>query len=294
MKIKKIPYVNLKKCLINLSKKRMERIKLSKRIKSVILGTLLGDAALNIQKNFKNARFQMRHGHVQKEYFDWKVQILKSLGTEKAVHFQEPDGYQKKKHVGKWHFQTRALPELTQIFEIVCSSKKRKQIKRSWLNHLTKESLMVLWLDDGSLLRKKGVLCTEGFSKKENLILSKYLKQVWKIDTNVIPILKKRNLPTPLVLSNKGVGRFHHPSVEREVEQEQRFYYRIRINTTNLTKFFRLIIPFIPCASMVYKVCIDYVDPELKQRWISILKQQLPQFSKKILEVYANRVSLKK
>ena len=46
----------------------------------------------------------MRHGHVQKEYFDWKVQILKSLSTEKAVHFQEPDGYQKKKHVGKWHF----------------------------------------------------------------------------------------------------------------------------------------------------------------------------------------------
>lgn len=263
--------VNVRRYWINLSNKKMENLNLSPKIKSVLLGTLLGDGSLNIQNNYKNARFQMRHGNVQKEYFDWKVKILKELATEKSVHFQKP--YQKEHSTGKWHFQTRALPTLTQLYEIVCSSNKHnkiKQVKRSWLNHLTRESLMVLWLDDGSLLKKKGILCTEGFSKKENLILSKYLKQVWKIDSKVV---KQKKAPLPV-----------------EVGQEKKKYYRIRINATNLTKFFKLIIRYIPCGSLVYKVCIDYVEPELKQRWISILKQQLPQFSQEIDKVYANRL----
>ena len=34
----------------------------------VILGSVLGDGSLKIQKNYKNARLQIRHSVVQKEY----------------------------------------------------------------------------------------------------------------------------------------------------------------------------------------------------------------------------------
>ena len=44
---------------------------------------------------------------------------------------------------------------------------------------LTPLSLMVWWLDDGSLIvnSRKGVFCTEGFNYQDLTVLSRYLKK---------------------------------------------------------------------------------------------------------------------
>jgi hypothetical protein len=236
-------------------------------VKMILLGTLLGDGSLSIQKNYANARFQMRHSSMQKKWFDWKSEALASLGTNKAIHFQKPDGFQRSRPAnhppnepwGKWHFQTRALPELTKIYDVVRKGKK-KNVQRSWLNHLDARALMVWWCDDGGLTSKlkKGHISTHGFTLGEIKILSKYLKVVWNLD-NII-------------------GKVHKKNVE---------YYVIRLNTTNLKKLIRLIAPFIPVASMVYKLCVGYVDRELQQRWISELKGLVPsEFASKVDQFY--------
>lgn len=182
---------------VNLTRKRLSRIKLEKQVKMVLLGTLLGDGSLGIYANFSNARFQMRHSVKQTEWFNWKASVLKDLGTEKSIHLQKADGFQVNSATspkGKWHFQTRALPVLTELLDII-SKKGKKYVKREWLNQLTAEALAVWWLDDGSLVknRKNGIFCTQGFSLKENKVLSSYLKVVWGVQTKVTKATQKKN-----------------------------------------------------------------------------------------------------
>lgn len=253
---------------INLTRKRLSRIKLEKQVKMVLLGTLLGDGSLGIYDNYSNARFQMRHSVKQTEWFNWKASVLKDLGTEKGIHFQKADGFQVNKGSatspqGKWHFQTRALPVLTELLDII-SKKGKKYVKREWLNQLTAEALAVWWLDDGSLVknRKNGIFCTQGFSLKENKVLSSYLKVVWGVQTKVTKATQKKNAP----ISNQ---------------------YVLRLNTENLRSFLKIIMPFIPVSSMIYKCCVDDIDIELQQRWISEMKRTLPQFSVEIDRIYA-------
>lgn len=252
-----------------LSRKRFSQINLDSQVKMVLLGSLLGDGSINIQKNYANARFQMRHSVKQEGWFNWKVSILSSLATDNAVHKQVPNGFQinSKNPAGKLHFQTKALPVLTEIFKVVQKGGK-KYIKRSWLNHLNAEALMVWWLDDGSLVKncKNGIFSTHGFSEKEVKILSQYLKRVWGI----------------------------HTTLSRTKTKE---FIVLRLNTTNLVKFLRIIMPYVPVESMLYKLCIGYVDREHQQRWISEMKQAFKykkrelkfSFEKKIEEIYELR-----
>lgn len=236
---------------VNLSNKILKNIPLSDSCVSIILGSLLGDGSLKIHKNYKNARFKFRHSVVQKDYFDWKISMLQEISSEKSCILQKPDGFSSNR---KLLYQSRALESLTCIYKII-QSKNKIDIKRKWLNHLTPLSLAIWWLDDGSLIsnKRKGVLCTDGFSKDSVDLLSRYLSVVWGISTRVAPI--------------SGVNRKF---------SKQDIYYRLWFSTTELQKFLRIILPYIPTPSCVSKVMIHSKDLELQQRWISEVKLALP------------------
>lgn len=239
---------------VNLSKKILKNILLSDSCVSIILGSLLGDGSLKIHKNYKNARFKFRHSIVQKDYFYWKASMLQEISSEKSCIIQKPDGFSINR---KLLYQSRALESLTSIYTIT-QSKNKIEIKRKWLNHLTSLSLAIWWLDDGSLIsnRRKGVLCTDGFSKDSVELLSRYLYVVWGVSTRVAPI------------SSAGL---------KFAKQDK--YYRLWFSTTELKKFLRIILPHIPTQSCIAKVMIHYKDLELQQRWISEVKAALPTMS---------------
>jgi hypothetical protein len=238
---------------VNLTKKILKNIPLSDSCVSIILGSILGDGSLKIHKKYKNARFKFRHSITQKDYFEWKVSMLKQISSENSVIIQKPDGFSTNQ---KLLYQSRALESLTTIYSRTYSHN-TIEIKRSWLNHLTPLSLAIWWLDDGSLIsnKRKGVLCTDGFSKDFVEILSKYLFVVWGI--------------TARVASVSGKNR----KLSKQTE-----YYRLWFSTTELKKFLRIILPYIPTQSCLSKVMITYKDLELQQRWISEVKTALPLF----------------
>lgn len=229
---------------INLSRKKLSLISLSDQCKAIIYGSLLGDGSLQLQKNYKNARFYIRHSIVQEEYFLWKVNALQEIASDRSIQMSERSGYGLNKSL---LFQSRALPQLTEIHDIT-HDKNRLLIQRRWLNHLTPLSLAVWWLDDGSLIsnNRKGVLCTDGFDEKSVLLLARYLKVVWDVDAHVGPIVRHRE--------------------DRHYSKE--VYYRLWFGTEELKKFLRIILPAIP-ACMVRKVLLLYKDAEFQQRWIS-------------------------
>jgi hypothetical protein len=226
---------------------KAKNIDISERQKSILLGTLLGDGSLGIYTGYRNALFQMRHSIVQTDWFHWKAKELSTLATDKAIHVQKPDGYSTKP---KLHFKTRALPSLTALYNSLYAN--GKNFKSSWLEDLNALSLMVWWLDDGSKIGeggRKGRLNTQGFGYENNLILRRYFKRRWDISCAVASYI-----------------------------QEGTTYYYLYFQPNDFKKYLRIIMPYIPVSSMVYKAFLRYNDRALQERWISEMKAAMPQF----------------
>lgn len=240
---------------------------LSKNTRDIILGSLLGDGSIAINKKYINARFSFRHSFKQKNYFFWKVNQLKEISSEHCFWLQgkeKPDGWGSE----KYRYQSMALPVLTDIFFLTHGNGPNtpKKVRRTWLNQLSPLSLAIWWQDDGSLVSdtRQGVLCTDGFSLEEVKILDRYMKKVWHINTAIGTV--------------KETGR-----------------YRLWIRSTkDLQTFLRIIIPHIYVEDMLKKVLLLYKDSLLQQRWISEVVS-LGNFPKEIImeEVQKRKSSLK-
>lgn len=226
-------------------------MELTDRCKEIILGLLLGDGSLRISKGYKKAHLEFRHSIIQQDYFFWKVKQLREISSKNCFQIQKADGWSKNE---KLHYRSLRLPILTRLYRLTHRNG-RLRIKKRWLKLLTQLSLMVWWLDDGSLIKnsRQGVLCSEGFDYQDLLILSEFLKEKWGIKTSI---------------GRRGK------------------YYQLRIYSTNeLKNFLRLIMPYLPVPSMLPKVLLLYKDPNLQKRWISEVSQ-LTRFSEKLIKKY--------
>lgn len=230
---------------------------LSKDIKSIILGSVLGDGSLKIHPKYRNARFSFRHSEKQSDYFFWKVNQLKEIAGEKHYWRQSKNGKDGWGTV-KLRFQSKALPALTEIFELT-HPKKTFLIRRKWLNLLTPLSLAIWWQDDGSIIAngRKGVLCTDGFKKQEVQLLQKYLKKVWNIQTTAAPKSSKE-------------------------KDKLRLWFR---SSKELQSFLRIILPHLKVEQMIPKFTLLYHNHQLQQRWISEISK-LSKFPLSIVEKY--------
>lgn len=238
----------------------MQKTSLSDHCRAIILGSLLGDGSLKIHDRYLNARFSFRHSVKQEEYFLWKVKALKEISGEHCTWKQGING---KDGWGgmKLRYQSLALPVLTGIYNLTHKKSKLK-IRRKWLNMMAPLSLAIWWCDDGSLIvnSRKGVFCTDGFDLETQKILARYLRIVWDVRVH---IGRRQNV--------------------------WRLWMR---STEELQKFLRIIIPYIPVASMLPKVILLYKDPELQQRWISEIIH-LSKFSLKVVNNYLGVKRLK-
>jgi hypothetical protein len=221
----------------------MKIIPLSKNVRDIILGSLLGDGSLAINPKYKSPRFSFRHSIKQKEYFFWKVEMLKEICGESCYWLQgsekKPDGW----GTAKYRFQSKALSSLTEIYNLTHKrvSGTKVRVTRKWLNQLSPLSLAIWWQDDGSLVSdsRQGVICTDGFSLEEVEIIHQYFKKVLNIETKIGQISNQKK-------------------------------YRIWIRSSEeLKKFLRIIIPHVFTKSMLYKILLTYKDSQIQERWIS-------------------------
>ena len=232
---------------------------LSDRCQEVILGSLLGDGSLRIQRPYVNARFSFRHTIQSEDYFFWKIAQLKEISSEHCFWKQASNGY----GGAMLRYQSLATPELTALYRYT-HRHNRLVILRRWLNQLTPLSLAIWWCDDGSLIgpgSRRGVFCTDSFSLDAQKILARYLSVVWKITV--------------------AIGKIH-----RERDGVVHEYYRLWIRSSEeLKKFLRIILPHIPVAAMLPKVLLLYKDSQLQQRWISEILERTS-FSREVVERY--------
>ena len=137
--------------------------------KSFLIGTLLGDGYLRQLKGRRNAFLEVNHSITQKEYVEWKYELLKNL-TRSGPKSRNGNGTRI-----AYRFFTKQHPEFTKIMDLFYKDKK-KCIPDLILDPI---SLAVWYMDDGSRCSEDNVyLNTQQFSKDDQYKLLEILEKM--------------------------------------------------------------------------------------------------------------------
>ena len=220
----------------------MAELQLTSTEEAVLLGTLLGDG--HIQKRSNSFRSKISHRAQDKQYVVWKYEKLKrlcsknhppkqvtsKLNDESYFFYLNSGDYLKKYH--QLFYQPTVWVSVDQTTgKRVEKLKYKKVITQALIDYLPKDPLMlaVWFLDDGNRRTDcfSGRLATQGFSKTEQQLLSKYLSEIFQIDTKIVPHLKtKQQYYLTIPAKNRQFSKFVS-LIEPSVNQIDCMKYKI-------------------------------------------------------------------
>ena len=161
-------------------------VKFNKEQKSILAGTILGDAYLQ-KTGVKNARLRFEHGDKQKDYLFWKISKFPKLflGEPKYLERKHPITGKTYKY---WRHQSNSTPELGKWRAIFYKTGK-KQIPEELKDFLKNPlSLAVWYMDDGYYYGRDKVsyIYLGRVGKIEADIAQKTIEENFKINCNVL------------------------------------------------------------------------------------------------------------
>jgi ubiquinol-cytochrome c reductase cytochrome b subunit len=200
------------------------KIAISPKQKSLIIGSLLGDGTMWIGKGAVNANFKVEQGLVQKDFVFWKYDILKSLVfTEPKISYRYD--VQREKYPKSWWFRTTRHPLLTDIYNMfyIPEGHKtgRKIVPKDIEDYLDPLGLAVWIMDDGSYNNGIIDISTYSFLEPEINLLQDVFKK--KFDIN---------------------ARYH---------KDRDKGFRMHCNKEETKKLIKIILPY-TIPSMMYKI----------------------------------------
>ena len=160
-------------------------MKLSKRQKAIVIGSLLGDGCL--ERNGRNVRLRIEHSDSQKEYLLWKCKKLQRLITERSP--MKINAFHKvyKRRYISWRAYTMTNINLNELFYLFYKENK-KIIPYSIIKDLTDPLSLAVWfMDDGYKRNDCNAfrISTDSFTYHENELLVKVLKQNFGLNCNI-------------------------------------------------------------------------------------------------------------
>lgn len=183
--------------------------------KQIIYGSLLGDGSLS-----KDNRYKEAHCLKQKKYIEFKAKVLNNHVSCLTTYPRSKGSFSS--DLFYFYLTLKTNPFIKNLRHNLYKNNK-KTINKKFLNKLKPLGLAIWYMDDGNLMWRKNnglfrvsgcQLSTQGFTKKENIIIQKWLKEVYNIIT--------------FLVYNK---RYKNPY--------------IRLNQTNTFKFFKIIKDYI-------------------------------------------------
>ncbi|MFH1769514.1 MAG: LAGLIDADG endonuclease [Parcubacteria group bacterium] len=158
-----------------------KRLKLDESQKAIVIGSILGDATLELNWSKTNCRMRIDHSIKQEDYVRLKYTILKDWVLT------EPKYY--KPHRSIW-FRTISHPNLTELWKIFYKNKKKiipENIAELIQNPLT---VATWFMDDGNVRRRNSRIIsydlnTQSFTYAENEKLLNALKTVYGISCSL-------------------------------------------------------------------------------------------------------------
>ena len=155
-----------------------KKLSLSDYQRSVVVGSLLGDASLTANWSKTNFSFQIAHSIKQKDYIAWKYEVLRNW-------FLSPPRYYARNQ--SLTIKTVSHPEITQLAKLFYPE--GKKVLPDNISDIIRDpiSLSTWFMDDGNIIKRNGktygyYLNTQSFSKEENNSISQALNKVHGIE----------------------------------------------------------------------------------------------------------------
>jgi recombination protein RecA len=197
--------------------------RLSEQQWQVVLGGLMGDAALSptVNRAAHSSRFRMGHGAKQAAYLDWKASLLGNIGQCRTTNAK-----------GAVFLDLTPLPELYELRQAVYFGDRKKHLSWDYLKALTPLALAIWYMDDGTFtVRAKGLQerTREGSGRSEIVVeaislgsrerLVAHLADTFDLHPTLIAKGKRRT--ATLVFSKDETTKLHelvapyvHPSLD--------------------------------------------------------------------------------
>lgn len=167
---------------------KYKNLKINENTHQILLGSLLGDGSLSIQK--WSPRFTESHCMEQKDYLEWKSNYLErdNIPLYKRRVIYKQNG--KRINYPMWHIESKYIPQLF-YYHYLFYSNKKKEINWKILQQLEPLGLAVWYMDDGSLYTKRGTneisIATHCFPKEQLESVKYWIKFRWNIDITIRP-----------------------------------------------------------------------------------------------------------
>lgn len=171
--------------------------------KNVLIGSLLGDAHMNLQR--KNPWVKFEHGKSQYKYILWKHAIFYNLGSSLTYNVRKTPDKRTGNIYSSYSFYLSSNPTFLSIY-YNCYKNKKKVISKELLKDYNELSLAVHIMDDGSRSGKRIILNTQSFSEQDVKLLQEHLNLKFGI---ISKIQFQRKLPI-LVISSSSLDLINH------------------------------------------------------------------------------------
>lgn len=155
--------------------KLMRATELTADQKSVLIGSLLGDGYLD--ETTMGYSFRLHHGIKQKDYIDWKYQVLSNIVNSPP-----------KVYGTRVYFRTVSHPYLVNLRKLFYREDKSKVIPENFLEKFLDPLSLAVWLmDDGtSEGRSQCVkINSQSFSYTDNEIICKLLRSKFGLKVSI-------------------------------------------------------------------------------------------------------------
>ena len=205
---------------------------LSKEQKRLLIALLIGDGTIS-----SNYVFKLSHSIDQREYLEWKVNLLNKLGIKNngIKEYISSCGYNTGKGVlysqMSLHSTIKALRRSVYI--------PKKTLTRNLLNWLDEQGLAIWFMDDGFInineskqrhgSIQRNIKISTCVDKETCNMIIQYFKEKWDIEFR--PFLEKSKFFSISTRTNKDSDKFIK-IVKPYVEQVPSLLYKIRENLT--------------------------------------------------------------
>jgi hypothetical protein len=150
-----------------------------------LIGCVLGDGHLRIDKACINPRFKCDHGPKQAEYCEWKKEMIQSLSPKFKIWTRKTPDKRNGKFYTSATLETCNKKELLQLYHMFYKDKK-KVISKGIYSYFNELSLAVMFMDDGYKTSHSIMISTNCFNKIELEDFIDFLFDKFKIRFNIM------------------------------------------------------------------------------------------------------------
>ena len=160
---------------INCMKNYME-IKVENDLRQLLIGSLLGDGCFcSVGKAAKNMCLSVAHSEKQKEYLEYKWEILNKYNLVSPIVGYHVNNKRYLHELVGYRFKSRLHPIFTNIRLKYYDSNGHKRIFEEFVKDIDALGLAIWYMDDGYVTKNSCILSTCSFTLEEQLLLANIL-----------------------------------------------------------------------------------------------------------------------